>query len=53
MIGRIEKNEAKREREESPDLLDFPNQRVKVENEVVFIEEEEPLNIVDGVIVID
>jgi hypothetical protein len=53
MIGRIEKGEAKRDRDESPDLLDFPNQRARVDDDVVIIEDEEPLNIVDGVIVID
>jgi hypothetical protein len=53
MIGRVEKNQVKRDRDESPDLLDVPNQRVKVENEVVIVEDNDPLYIVDGVIVID
>jgi hypothetical protein len=51
MIGRIP-SDSKREREESPNLLDEEEpiaQRVKVESRG----EEEPLVIVDGVIVID
>jgi hypothetical protein len=56
MIGRV--GDAKREREESPILLDDDEprviRRVKVENEGGGNEvAREPLNIVDGVIVID